>query len=350
MPQAVYIGVFSTQPETLGNYSSKTIAGQRKQYWYIWHGTQKGEYIAQPLDVFPSLRGDNDPNGPRVIPSDSPSVLKEKLFRQNYKAESQSRIGPPPPLDLASLEAAGASGVSGGKPETKPEAKVAAKAAGNVSGSKRKTALDMAELTLDDLLDPEAGDNARRTTNRGYTLDAKPEVAWLKGGSAASADSLAAPGSSGKKLTQGAGPTGVPAVPVTATAAEKLDKVLRDDFSLHMTRYAKGRKKEAMQAFSRILDNTEGLVPAHKHAFTDFGRDLRRIRLMDLAEKFYQRARELAPDDSNAAFNLARVLFESGKYRKALEEVNQALELNPVLECAQKLQENINHALAKRIR
>lgn len=323
MPQAVYIGVFSTQPETLGKYNAKTIAGQHKQYWYVWHGARKGEYIAQSLEVFPSLRGENDPNGPRVIPSGVFTILKEKLFRQNYQAESKSRISPPPPLDLATVENAENS---------------SPKSAGNAT----KTALDMAELTLDDLFangsnaaEADGAKTSRRAANRGYTLDesSKSDLAWVKNTQVAPA-------------AVSAGSKSLP----PATAAEKLDKVLRDDFFLHMTRYAKGRKKEALQAFSRILENTDGLVSAHKHAFTDFGRDLRRINLTDLAEKFYQRACELAPDDSNAAFNMARILFESGQYAKALAEVNRALELNPALGCARKLQESINQVLAKRKR
>ncbi len=315
MPHAVYIGVFSTEAGTLGNYNAKPIAGQRRQLWYAWHGERKGEYIVQALDVFPSLRGEDDPAGPRVMPLGLPKIQPEKQFRQNFKAETRSRIPAPEPLDYARVE----------KEETAP----ASRTTGETS-KKPKTALDMAQLTLDDILDEAENPQAsRRMTNSGYTLDTD-----LPGASAVVKAKTPPP----------------PARKESANAAARLDKVLRDDFTLHMTRYAKGRKKEALQAFTRILENTEGLVPAHKHAFTDFGRDLRRIRLLDLAEKFYRRAQELAPDDANAAFNLARVLFESGKHAQALEEINRALELSPDLECAQKLQQRIKSIHARHFR
>ena len=48
------------------------------------------------------------------------------------------------------------------------------------------------------------------------------------------------------------------------------------------------------------------------------------------AEEYYRRAIELDPKIANTHYQLARVFFASGKLNKALEEINQESEVNPV--------------------
>lgn len=82
---------------------------------------------------------------------------------------------------------------------------------------------------------------------------------------------------------------------------------------------------------------SEGIVVAHKHMFTDFGMDLRKSQLNDLALTSFRRALELSPDDSHALFNVGRALYELGKYREADEYLDRALNLEPDLACARRL-------------
>lgn len=110
--------------------------------------------------------------------------------------------------------------------------------------------------------------------------------------------------------------------------AAVLDRNLRDEFAIALDRLQRGEKAAAVNALERLANRREGIVPAHKHAFTDFGVNLRKSRLPAVAFKFYQRALELSPEDSNAYFNMARIMFDLGDYDGTEKHLQQALNLD----------------------
>lgn len=116
--------------------------------------------------------------------------------------------------------------------------------------------------------------------------------------------------------------------------AIKKDKQLRSDFSVALAKYRRGDRKNSLKVFEDLCTQKEGILPEHKHTFTDFAIDLRKSRLTDLARRHCQRAIELAPDDSNAHFNMARIYFEMGNLQDAEKQLNIALKLNPDFEYA----------------
>lgn len=122
---------------------------------------------------------------------------------------------------------------------------------------------------------------------------------------------------------------------------EELDRSLRAEFAMNVMRFRRGNTDGAIQEFRRMAKISDGIVAAHKHMFTDFGVDLRKSKLNELALTYFRRALDLSPDDSHAVFNVARALYELGRYKDAGEYLNRALALEPDLACARRLQEQV---------
>ncbi len=147
-----------------------------------------------------------------------------------------------------------------------------------------------------------------------------------------------------EKITLVSGSPGAPATPAGArdTAPpppnpEVVDKNLRAAFAKGVMRLRRGDREIALREFQRLAAVTEGIIPAHKHMFTDFGVDLRKSRLPEQALQHFQRAVDLSPDDSHARFNIGRIYYELGKYRQAAAHLQKALDLEPDMTEAQKL-------------
>lgn len=121
--------------------------------------------------------------------------------------------------------------------------------------------------------------------------------------------------------------------------AARLDKVLRDEFAIALAKLKRGDKASAVNALERLANRREGIIPAHKHTFTDFAVDLRKSRLPAVAFKFYQRALELSPEDSNAYFNMARIMFDLGDYEGTEKHLQQALNLDVEFDYARRFLE-----------
>lgn len=116
--------------------------------------------------------------------------------------------------------------------------------------------------------------------------------------------------------------------------AAELDRQLRSEFAIALARWRRGDKITPLKVFETMCAREEGIIPAHKHMFTDFAIDLRKSSLPALAVRHYQKAVDLAPEDSNAHFNLARICYETGNLDKAEEHLRTALELSPDFEFA----------------
>ena len=90
----------------------------------------------------------------------------------------------------------------------------------------------------------------------------------------------------------------------------------------------------ALKALQDIADVEEGIVPAHKYMFADFGINLRKGKLPEIALAHAKRVLSLAPGDSHAHFNIARIYYTLGKLREAEQHLLAALEFSPDLELA----------------
>lgn len=99
-----------------------------------------------------------------------------------------------------------------------------------------------------------------------------------------------------------------------ATAPEQIKKTedyLRGFFEKALKRSKRtGERTAAIEALKTVAEVEEGIVPAHKHMFADFGTSLRQNALLELALGCCKRVLELAPEDDHAHFNAARVLFD----------------------------------------
>ena len=89
-----------------------------------------------------------------------------------------------------------------------------------------------------------------------------------------------------------------------------------------------------LQALQDIAEVEEGIVPAHKYMFADFGVNLRKGKLPEIALAHAKRVLALAPGDSHAHFNIARIYYALGKLGEAEQHLLVALEFAPDLGCA----------------
>ena len=103
----------------------------------------------------------------------------------------------------------------------------------------------------------------------------------------------------------------------------------REDFDSGMKALELGDRKRAMFAFEPPLQMDVPWRPAHKHMFSEFGSVLRKKRIYALALRHHTKALELAPNDENIWFNLARVHYSLGNLDKALEYLQRILKANP---------------------
>ena len=86
--------------------------------------------------------------------------------------------------------------------------------------------------------------------------------------------------------------------------------------------------KAALLALEHLAQTKDGIIPAHKHMFRDFGVRLRQNSQPDLALLFSRKAVELAPEDDHAHFNLARILCSLGMYDEAAAHIATALSVS----------------------
>ena len=292
MPKANFLGVFSTRG-MLAEPGGRAVGEQRKQYWFVWQDGLSKAYLAQQLDATYY-----HPEGkPRLLPGDA--------FRQSYTREPGVRAVPATHPDVADyIDKVFVRGARQTEESTL------------VGGRAPKRTESSAPLGRGESSGPESEPRRKAGAERGE--DGRPPVAGKASASfgASAAASLLSP-------------------------PEELDRSLRAEFAMNIMRLRRGDKNGAVQAFRRMVGVSEGIVVAHKHMFTDFGMDLRKSQLNDLALTSFRRALELSPDDSHALFNVGRALYELGKYREADEYLDRALNLEPDLACARRLKKKI---------
>lgn len=130
--------------------------------------------------------------------------------------------------------------------------------------------------------------------------------------------------------------------------AKKLDNALRTEFQISLNHWNMSKKNMAMRQFHNIINKEANFVPAHKHMFTDFAIQLRKINQHDLALVAAIRCTKLGPDDSHAFFNVARLYYELGRYEKANEYIDKTLSLESSLAPAKRLSDVIKECLKRK--
>lgn len=278
MPKANFLGVFST-PGVRAEPGSHARGEHPKQLWFVWQDRPSRAYLAQPINAACIPVGKT-----RLVPGDT--------FRQAFTHEPDIRAVPPENPDMA--DHSDQVIVRGSRESEKPTL---------VGGRPARWA------------------GAAPSAGPGSTA-------------AGSAPSSAAPSSE-------ASASSTSSTPSAPSAPEELDRSLRAEFAMNIMRLRRGDKDDAVREFQRMVDTSDGIVPAHKHMFTDFGVDLRKSRLNDLALSSFQRALDLSPNDSHAMFNVARALYELGQYDEAGQYLDRALAVEPDLDCAKRLREKI---------
>lgn len=114
-----------------------------------------------------------------------------------------------------------------------------------------------------------------------------------------------------------------------ARKAKQVETDLRGNFDKALRALSKSKdRRGALAALEQIAETTEGIVPAHKHMFRDFGVTLRKKSLMEIALRCAQRVLELAPRDDHAHFNIARILNMMNMNREAAAHIQRAMELD----------------------
>ena len=88
---------------------------------------------------------------------------------------------------------------------------------------------------------------------------------------------------------------------------------------------------DALQALRDIAEMEEGIVPDHKHMFAEFGINLRKGKLPEIALAHAKRVLSLAPGDSHGHFNIAHIYHTLGELGEAEQHLRTALEFSPDL-------------------
>lgn len=243
--------------------STSAFSPNRKHNWFVWEDGW-GRYRAQLLDA-------------AFQPLDNPRVVTAAEFKKHFKAQPNVLVTPVSQLDLGTQEE-----------DSQRQNREVEEA--------RRVRQDIAELSA----------------KLGLELEVRPETSG---------------GDAPVPQAQRAGTVIDAPQKEDDEAAAQLDDASRTEFVLALTRWRRGDKHNSMDTFQRILKLKEHIVPAHKHMYTDFAIDLRKCALYTLAKEFYRRAVQLAPEDCNARFNLARIHFEIGEIHNALKELDEALRL-----------------------
>lgn len=106
------------------------------------------------------------------------------------------------------------------------------------------------------------------------------------------------------------------------------ERNVRANFGIGLVYLQRGDEEKAHEVFQRVVDIDAAFEDQHKHLFNEFGINLRKGGLFDDAVHYYKRALEMAADDENLHYNLARAYYEKGDHPHAVRHLNAALAMN----------------------
>jgi tetratricopeptide (TPR) repeat protein len=117
------------------------------------------------------------------------------------------------------------------------------------------------------------------------------------------------------------------------------EETIRGNFGLGLTYLERGESAKAADLFERLVKLDASFEVRHKHLFNGFGISLRKSGMYDQAVAYYTRGLELAHNDENLHFNIARAYFEQGEIESTVSHLSKALEINPELKEARRFLE-----------
>ncbi len=103
---------------------------------------------------------------------------------------------------------------------------------------------------------------------------------------------------------------------------------IRATFGLGLTYLDRGEKDKAKLVFKRLYSLNATFEREHKHLFNEFGIKLRKNKMYKEALRYYLKAYKLEKMDEHLFFNIARVLYELGKYKSAMKFIKKGLNIN----------------------
>jgi tetratricopeptide (TPR) repeat protein len=108
-----------------------------------------------------------------------------------------------------------------------------------------------------------------------------------------------------------------------------------------------GEVDKARETFAKMSEIDSLYDKENKHLFNEYGIELRKGQMYDMAIDNYQKAIEIDADDEALYFNLARACQESGQLDSAAEHLKKALSLKPDFNEAKLLLNALTKASAK---
>jgi tetratricopeptide (TPR) repeat protein len=120
-----------------------------------------------------------------------------------------------------------------------------------------------------------------------------------------------------------------------AVEQAEVENFLRSHFGALLLKIRRGDDLPAsLKALQELAEVEEGIVPEHKYMFAEFGINLRKGSMPEIALAHAKRVLSLAPGDGNAHFNIARIYFTLGRLGEAEQHLLAALEFAPDLDYA----------------
>jgi tetratricopeptide (TPR) repeat protein len=103
---------------------------------------------------------------------------------------------------------------------------------------------------------------------------------------------------------------------------------VRAIFGLGLVYMARSDTEKSLAVFEQLVTLEAAFDIEHKHLFNEFGIQLRKHKLYDQAGQYYRRAVELADEDENLYYNLARVHYENDDWDGCFSNAALALALD----------------------
>ncbi len=112
----------------------------------------------------------------------------------------------------------------------------------------------------------------------------------------------------------------------------------------HMSLGEVDKARESFEKISKIDDLYE---TENKHIFNEYGIELRRGELYDLAIENYKKAISIDAEDEALYFNISRAYMENGRMEEAVGGLEKALSINPDFKEAKMLLDAIKKNVSK---
>jgi len=108
-----------------------------------------------------------------------------------------------------------------------------------------------------------------------------------------------------------------------------------------------GEVDKAKESFEKLSEIDSLYDKENKHIFNEYGIELRKSEMYDLAIENYEKAISIDPDDEALYFNMGRAYYSSGNNEKAKESLDKAISLNADFSEAKMLRDAIANRAKK---